>query len=94
MRRKLIKQGLGGLTFYVPKKWSERLNLKPGDEIDVEEDGNTLMITPEKIIKNEKITINTTEMNDNSLKIALVSAYWQGFETIILITLLGCHPIF
>ncbi|MBT4824555.1 hypothetical protein HN695_07560 [Candidatus Woesearchaeota archaeon] len=86
MRRKLIKQGLGGLTFYVPKKWSKRLNLKAGDEIDVEEEGNILMITPEKITKDEKITINTTDMNDNSLKIALVSAYWQGFETIILIS--------
>ena len=86
MKRKLIKQGLGGLTFYVPKKWTDRLHLKPGDEIDIEEDGNTLMIRPEKILKDEKITINTTEMNDNSLKIALVSAYWQGFETINLIS--------
>ena len=46
MKRKLIKQGAGGLTLCIPKKWTEKANLKAGDEINLTEDENSLKIFP------------------------------------------------
>ena len=86
MNRKLIKQGGTGLTLYVPKKWVDRLKLKPGDDVSIEEDGNNLILTPESILKDKIITINATEMNISSLRIALSSVYWQGYNKIKLTT--------
>ncbi len=86
MNRKLIKQGGTGLTMYVPKKWVDRLHLKPGDEVSVNEDGNNLILTPETILKDKVITINATDMNSSSLRIALSSVYWQGYNKIKLTT--------
>ena len=44
MKRKLIKQGSGGYTFYVPKQWVLHRGLKAGDEIDVVEKDKTLVV--------------------------------------------------
>ena len=58
MKRKLIKQGSGGLTLCVPKKWVDVNKLEAGDEVEVvEEKGNLLMSSSkiEKTIKRELI---------------------------------------
>jgi len=45
MRRKIISQGGGkGLTLYLPKKWADERNIKGGDEIEIEENLNSLII--------------------------------------------------
>ena len=44
MKRKLIKQGLGGYTIYLPKKWIDRKGLKEGEEINVVETDAGLVI--------------------------------------------------
>jgi antitoxin component of MazEF toxin-antitoxin module len=82
MNRKLIKQGGTGLTVYVPKKWVDRLKLKPGDEVSVEEDGNKLILSPESILKEKTIKLDATKLNENSLRIALSLLYWQGYNKI------------
>jgi antitoxin component of MazEF toxin-antitoxin module len=86
MNRKLIKQGGTGLTLYVPKKWVDRLKLKPGDEVSIEEDGNKLILSPESVLKDKLITIDVTNMDTSSLRIALSSVYWQGYNKIKLTT--------
>ncbi len=35
MQRKLIRQGAGGLTLCLPKKWTEENKLEPGSEVEV-----------------------------------------------------------
>ena len=82
MKRKLIKQGCSGSTIYLPKKWVDRLSLKPGDEISVLEEGNELILTPGSIKKDSHITLETTDMSDKALIIALTSAYWHGCNSI------------
>jgi antitoxin component of MazEF toxin-antitoxin module len=82
MNRKLIKQGGTGLTLYVPKKWVDRLKLKPGDEVSVEEDGNKLILSPESVLKDKTIKLDATKLNENSLRIALSLIYWQGYNQI------------
>ncbi|MBW3012441.1 hypothetical protein KY311_04600, partial [Candidatus Woesearchaeota archaeon] len=44
MQRKLIKQGEGGYTIYLPKKWVEGKGPKPGDQINIAEAETALII--------------------------------------------------
>jgi phosphate uptake regulator len=68
MKRKLVKLGPSTLVISLPKKWLERMNLKMGDEIDVEE-GPSLNITAKykpnysetKVFDLENVSANITE---------------------------------
>ena len=44
MKRKIIKQGHNTLTVTLPSDWVKKLNLKSGDEIDVLENENSLIL--------------------------------------------------
>jgi len=66
MKRKLIKQGGGGCVIYVPKKWLDFNNLKAGNELDIKEEENSLILNPdEKDNKIKKIEINLPEKENN-----------------------------
>nr|MCK4929756.1 hypothetical protein [Nanoarchaeota archaeon] len=81
MKRKLIKQGGGGFTVYLPKKWADKKGLKPGDQIDIKETGTALTI--DTAVKEKKeTTIEITEENKKDLKILLTHLYRRGFDTI------------
>jgi phosphate uptake regulator len=47
MKRKVIKQGHNTLTITLPAKWVERNSVKAGDEIDIEDRKNSLLMTKE-----------------------------------------------
>ncbi len=84
MRRKLIKQGLGGVTLSLPIKWVRDNNLEGGDEIILEEDENKLILssTETKGKKIKEVTLDTT--NKNHLRSVIASAYKAGYTEIIL----------
>lgn len=82
-RRKLIKQGKGGYTIYMPKKWIDKKGLKEGDEIIFEERNNSLVINSDNKTKKE-ITIEINENNLKELKHILTHIYRKGYDIIIL----------
>ncbi|MBS3147591.1 hypothetical protein J4219_01775 [Candidatus Woesearchaeota archaeon] len=45
-RRKIIKQGKGTLTMSLPSSWVKQAKLAAGDEIEVEQNGYTLLVSP------------------------------------------------
>lgn len=53
MKRRIIKQGHNTLTVTLPSAWVKDLNIHAGDEIDLVEEANGLLLTTEK--KTEKI---------------------------------------
>lgn len=57
MQRKLIKQGGGGYTVYLPKKWIDSQNLNQGDIINILEENNSLVISAKDFGSFEKETI-------------------------------------
>jgi len=81
MKRKLIKQGLGGMTIYLPKKWIERKGLKGGDEINLIETEAGLIIGSESKEK-KKVKITITDKNRHDILHILTHAYRKGYETI------------
>ncbi|MBN1157635.1 phosphate uptake regulator PhoU [Candidatus Woesearchaeota archaeon] len=84
MRRKIIKQGAGGLTLCIPKKWAERNNLKPGDEVEVSETEQTLTILPKpsKTQESLTITLNATNYDRSSFLRLLLASYHSGYDEI------------
>jgi len=60
MKRKIIKQGHNTLTMTLPSEWVKKLNLKAGDEIDLNEKGGSLMVNGKQNNENKSTTIDIT----------------------------------
>ena len=82
MKRKLIKQGGGGLTFYVPKKWTESNELRAGDEIDITDVEDNLIISRGVKIKKKSSKIIVKKDSEQLIRIRLNALYRMGFDKI------------
>jgi len=83
MQRKLIKQGGGGYTIYLPKKWADKKGLTSGDNIEIIETETSLII--DSSIKGKKqISIEITNENKEDIKNILTHVYRKGFDKIII----------
>lgn len=82
MKRKLIKQGAGGLTVCLPKKWTDANNLKPGNEVNIEEDNNGLVLTGYSTKPIKEKTINLGGYGLTQVRSVIASAYKAGYSQI------------
>lgn len=73
MRRKIIKQGHNTLTLTLPKEWTKKLNIKAGDEIDVYQNENMLVLNGHQ--NNEE---RCTIIDINNFTIPLLWRYFQS----------------
>ena len=81
MKRKLIKQGKGGFTIYLPKMWIDSRELGEGDSINISENDNFLIVGCERKKKKE-ITIDIKEENKEDIKNLLTHIYRKGFDLV------------
>ncbi|PIN90088.1 hypothetical protein COU61_02850, partial [Candidatus Pacearchaeota archaeon CG10_big_fil_rev_8_21_14_0_10_35_13] len=79
--RKLIKQGGGGFTIYLPKKWVDKKKLKAGDMIKISET-ETALIVGSDIKEKKETTITINEDNEHDIKHLLTHAYRMGVDKI------------
>jgi len=85
MKRKLVKQGAATMMVSLPSKWIKQNKLDKGDEINLEEKENNLIITTDQLSKAKKeITIKIHNDNQHDIKVILSHAYRRGFDKIIL----------
>lgn len=84
MNRKLIKQGKGGYTIYLPKKWVDEKGLEAGDEIKINESQSQLILSTEKQGKEKSIEIDTTNMDVGAFMKAIDTHYEMGYSEIII----------
>jgi phosphate uptake regulator len=82
MKRKIIKQGHNTLTITLPNQWAQKLNLKAGDEIEVAENEDTLVINSHQNGKNKDCTINIDNFTVPLLWRYFQSAYRSGCDEI------------
>ncbi|HJX05347.1 MAG TPA: hypothetical protein VJ461_01415 [Candidatus Nanoarchaeia archaeon] len=83
MNRKLIKQGGGGFTVYLPKKWVDKKGLKVGDQISIKETGTALTIDS-SVKEKKEIAIEITDENKKDLNNIITHLYRRGFDSIII----------
>ena len=89
MKRKLVKQGAATMMISLPAKWIKQFNLKKGDEIDLEESGDNLVISKDRKKTKKQIRINITDENRKDILVILTHLYRKGFD---IITIEGINP--
>jgi len=84
MRRKVIKQGNGTLTITLPKEWTKKVGLKGGQDIEVVENHDQIVIS--KKFKRElgRIELDISDFDYASIGKMLRSVYKLGYEEIYL----------
>jgi hypothetical protein len=82
MRRKLVKQGVNALTITLPHKWVKEQSLKVGDEVDVCNLEQDLLISSslglERNQKHKELTIRN--FSRNQLRSVIASLYKAGYD--------------
>ena len=83
MKRKLIKQGGGGYTIYLPKKWVDGRGLKAGYEIELTEQGAGLFLGKGAGTEELRgVQADITRLDKDSIFKQLVAMYESGFDEI------------
>ncbi|MBD3304121.1 hypothetical protein GF343_03175 [Candidatus Woesearchaeota archaeon] len=85
MKRRLVSQGRATLTISLPSKWLKTFDLKPGDEVDIEEKGAELVVKTEKGVTIEKTQIDAQDYQEKLLEKVMVYLYRKGYDEIELI---------
>ena len=85
MRRNLIRQGSGSYTLTLPKGWVEGNGLGRGGEIELKEQGNSLLLSTKKILEDRSKIIDLPEpLYQTTLWYLFFSAYVAGYQEIVL----------
>ena len=84
MKRKLIKQGAGGLTITVPRDWAKDNNLEAGAEVDISTSGPTMNITTGPSAGKKEINIEAATY-ERLLRSNIWELYRKGYDTIVII---------
>lgn len=82
MKRKVIKQGHNTLTMTLPSDWVKKLNLEAGDELDVNENSGSLIVSGEQNNEPRSTKIDITGMTVPMLWRFFQSAYREGYDEI------------
>ena len=83
MERKLVAQGKGALTVTVPAKWTQDLNLSAGDAVQIQREGNKLIVNSGKQARTEKVTYKVESFRLDEMHSLLSRAYHSGFQEIV-----------
>lgn len=83
MKRKVIKQGHNTFTVTLPIKWAKKVGLNAGSEIDVLEQGSSLVINPpNSTSKGGRAEVDITGLPNPLLWRFVSSAYRAGYDEI------------
>lgn len=82
MKRKLVRQGSATMTISIPATWVKKFNLDDGDELEIDEEENKLIISTGKEKSDKKIEITVRGMFTKS---DLSHLYILGYDEISII---------
>jgi len=82
MKRRIIKQGHNTLTLTLPAGWAKKLNLKSGDEVDILEKDNLLVINSTQNHKEKSCIIDIRDFTVPLIWRYFQSAYRSGCDEI------------
>ena len=83
MKRKVIQIADSTQLVSLPRKWCKRLNLKKGDEVEVNEKGNTIVISTEKKDELKKATVDVTKLG-TYIERFFHAYYKAGFDEVLI----------
>jgi len=83
MLRKLVKQGAATLMVSLPSKWIRSNNLNKGDEINMQEAEQFLIISAAQIKTKNQVEIKLQDLNEASIRTLITNTYRKGYDKII-----------
>lgn len=85
MKRKVISQGHNALTITIPSKWAKRYNISPKDFLNLEEQGNAIVISTEKSAESiSKAEFDITGMGAKAIYRVIRAMYKKGVDELLL----------
>jgi phosphate uptake regulator len=84
MRHRLIRQGSGGYTVYLPKKWVEGQGLKAGGEIEITPTKQGLLIQAEASTEKKEAEIAVPNDDPAVVEYMLFNHYLAGYDKMTL----------
>ena len=66
MRRKVLQIAESTQLISLPRKWTLKYNIQKGDELEVEENGNKIQISTEKVQEPGNIEVDITGLDRDS----------------------------
>lgn len=85
MKRKIVQHGPSTLIVSLPSIWVKQHNIKKGDELDVREEGKTLIIGVEENTINYSIREDISSLKPYLISQFLSRAYQKGYDSIYLV---------
>ncbi len=82
IKRKVIQIANSTQLISLPRKWSIKYGIKKGDELEIEEQGNKILIATENVQESGSIEIEVTDMDRDSLMYLIRSLYIRGYDEI------------
>jgi len=82
MKRKLVQQGAATLMVSLPRKWIKAFNLKKGDEINIQEQNQNLVLSGQETSIKKELTLNLTHKTEAPIRFLVISLYRAGYEKI------------
>ena len=82
IKRSVIQVANSTQLISLPRKWSQQYNIKKGDELEVEEQGNKLVVSTEKDLHLQNISIDVTGLDRTSILYHILTLYKRGYDEI------------
>jgi len=82
VKRKVIQIANSTQLISLPRKWSQKYGVKKGDEIEVEEDGDRLLITTESTPTTKDIEVDVSGLTPRLADRFIARAYQKGYDSI------------
>lgn len=82
MKRKVIQLAGNTLVVSLPKKWTNKQSIKKGDEIDIDERGNSLIVKTEVHQAIKKKSIDIRGLNQRAVIHLISAAHHNGVDEI------------
>jgi len=85
MKRKVVQHGPSTLIISLPSNWIKKNEVNKGDELEVKEEGKTLIVSKDEILQDKSITKDVSSFDPALVNTFLVRAYQKGYDKINLI---------
>lgn len=81
MKRKVARIGPSTLMVSLPSAWVKKYNIKKSQEVNLEVEGNRLLISTERVDESKSTTLNVSKLDKMMLRY-LVSLYKKGYDEV------------
>ncbi len=82
MKRKVIQIANSTQLISLPRQWAQKYGIKKGDELNIEEDGNKIIVNTQNDVPYDDIEVDVTGLDKSSIMHTIRGFYRRGYDTI------------